>query len=177
MRVPDAAFADPRLAALYDVLEVDRSDLDVYEDLVDELGATSVVDIGCGTGSLAVRLAARGMTVIGIDPAGASLDIARAKPHAGQVTWVHGDATAVAALRPAADLAVMTGNVAQVFVTDDDWAQTLDAVRLTLRPGGAFVLESRRIEARAWESWNTPETVVEVPGGTSVTVSMRVTQV
>ncbi|HLR84623.1 MAG TPA: hypothetical protein VK059_06710 [Nocardioidaceae bacterium] len=40
----DAAFADPRLAALYDPLDPDRSDLDVYAAIVEELGAPSIVD-------------------------------------------------------------------------------------------------------------------------------------
>ena len=37
----------------------------------------------------------------------------------------------------------MTGNVAQVFITDDDWAQVLHAVRAALRPGGYLVFETR----------------------------------
>jgi hypothetical protein len=41
------------------------------------------------------------------------------------VTWVHGDATSLVGLEAAADLAVMTGNVAQVFVSDEDWYATL----------------------------------------------------
>jgi predicted RNA methylase len=57
MREPDLVFADPRFAVLYDILDPDRSDLDVYAAIVDELGASSVIDIGCGTGSLAVLLA------------------------------------------------------------------------------------------------------------------------
>lgn len=177
MREPDAAFADPRLAELYDVLDDDRADLDVYVDLIDELGATNVVDIGCGTGSLAVRLAGRGLTVMGVDPAAASLDVARAKPDGGQVTWVHGDATAVAALNPSADLALMTGNVAQVFVSDDDWALTLDAVHAALRPGATFAFECRRPEVRDWERWDALPTTVALPDGRSITVSHHVTQV
>lgn len=82
MRPPDPVFADPRLAVLYDVLDGDRCDLDAYIDIADEVGAGRVVDIGCGTGSLAVRLARTGRTVIGVDPADASLDIARTKPRA-----------------------------------------------------------------------------------------------
>ncbi len=77
-----------------------------------EVEAQRVVDVGCGTGSLAVRLAARGFSVTGVDPAVASLDVARAKPHGELVTWVHGDATSLVGIE-AADLAVMTGNVAQ----------------------------------------------------------------
>jgi SAM-dependent methyltransferase len=151
MRAPDPAFADPRLAAVYDVLDDDRSDLDAYVAIVEEVAATRIVDIGCGTGSLAVRLSAHGVSVIGVDPAGASLEVARAKPHADRVTWVHGDATALDGLDVVADLALMTGNVAQVFVSDDDWAQTLDAVRRSLRPGGWLAFETRRLEVRDWE--------------------------
>ena len=55
-RVPDAIFDDPRLAQVYDPLDPDRSDLDVYVDLVSELGARSVLDVGCGTGTFACLL-------------------------------------------------------------------------------------------------------------------------
>lgn len=78
--MPDPIFAEARLAVLYDVLDDDRRDLDLYVDIVAELGALSVLDIGCGTGTLACRLALAGIDVIGVDPAIASLDIARRKP-------------------------------------------------------------------------------------------------
>ena len=48
----------------------------------------------------------------------------------------------------------MTGNVAQVFLEDDEWAETVESVRRALRPGGSFVFESRRAEAEAWLEWN-----------------------
>jgi SAM-dependent methyltransferase len=139
--------------------------------------AHTVVDIGCGTGSLVVRLAGLGLRAVGVDPAAASLDVARAKPGAERVTWVDGDATAVAELRLEADLAVMTGNVAQVFVSDDDWHQTLHAVHSCLRAGGWLAFETRRPEARAWERWEMPPTEVELPGGTTAVDSMTVTDV
>jgi uncharacterized protein (TIGR03083 family) len=177
VRPPDPAFADPRLAVLYDALDDDRSDLDAYVALAEELGARSVVDVGCGTGSLAVRLAERGLTVVGVDPAAASLDVARGKPGGDRVTWVHGDATALAGREAVADLSVMTGNVAQVFVSDDDWHRTLEAVRGCLRPGGWFVLETRRPEARDWQTWEVEPTEVGLPDGGSVVVSRTVTRV
>ena len=177
MIAPDPAFADPRLAVLYDALDGDRSDLDAYVAIAEEVCARSVVDIGCGTGSLAVRLAASGLEVLAVDPAGASLDVARAKPLADRITWVHGDATALPNRGVSADLAVMTGNVAQVFVSDADWRSTLVAVHACLRPDGWFVFETRRPEVRDWERWDVPPTSVTLPDGTSVVVSRTVTEV
>lgn len=177
VREPDAAFADPRLAVLYDVFDNDRSDLRLYKAIAADVGARSVIDVGCGTGALAVLLAGRGLTVVGVDPATASLDVARAKPGAERVKWVDGDATALLGLQLSADLAVMTGNVAQVFVSDEDWHETLKVVHVCLRPGGWFAFETRRPEVRAWEEWDLSPTVVGLPGGASAVVSRTVTDV
>jgi hypothetical protein len=64
------------------------------------------------------------------------------------------------------DLAVMTGNVAQVFTGDEEWLATLRAVRAALRPGGRMVFETREPAAEAWRSWNRRESrrQVRVPG-------------
>jgi 2-polyprenyl-3-methyl-5-hydroxy-6-metoxy-1,4-benzoquinol methylase len=131
----DALFAERRLAEVYDPLDPDRSDLDAYAAMVDEFGAGSLLDIGCGTGTFACLLARRGLTVTAVDPAQASLEIARAKPGADRVQWVHGYATDLPPLQ--VDLVTMTGNVAQVFLTDEEWAATLGAAYAALRPGGA----------------------------------------
>ena len=87
-RMPDAIFDDPRLARVYDPLEPDRSDLDVYVDMVEELDARSVLDVGCGTGTFACMLARRGVHVTAVDPARASLDVARTKLVKGQVGFL-----------------------------------------------------------------------------------------
>jgi SAM-dependent methyltransferase len=162
--VPDAIFDDPRLARVYDPLDPDRRDLDAYVELVSELGATSVLDVGCGTGTFACMLARRGIHVTAVDPARASLDVARAKPDADAVQWLLGDATTLPEL--SVDAAFMTANVVQVFLTDDDWASTLRGIRAALRVGGMLVFETRDPARRAWEQW-TPELtriVVDVPG-------------
>ncbi|WP_144720730.1 class I SAM-dependent methyltransferase [Agrococcus jejuensis] len=161
----DPIYAEPRLAAVSDPLDPDRSDLDVYERIVvDELGATSALDVGCGTGELAIRLARRGVRATGVDPAAASVDVARGKPGAEAVTWIVGTAPDAPAMQ--VDVATMTANVAQVFVDDDAWLATLRAIRARLRDGGALVLEARRPHARAWEGWTKDAThqVVDVPG-------------
>jgi len=152
--VPDAIFAHHRLAPIYDAFDGDRDDLTAYLNIADELGAGRVLDIGCGTGCLAVLLADGGRTIVGVDPAEASLEVAKSKDRTGRITWVQGDATTLGrakrreAVLPAlaADLALMTGNVAQVFLTDDAWTQTLQGIHAALRSHGYFAFETRRPE-------------------------------
>src|ERR1700753_4411187 len=114
----DALFGEPRLAAIYDAVEGERRvDLDHYLAIAAELGARSLLDVGCGTGILARRAAGQGLDVTGVDPAGASLDVARSKPGADKVRWLQGDATGLPELQ--VDLATITANVAHVFLTGE----------------------------------------------------------
>ncbi|RPF22552.1 class I SAM-dependent DNA methyltransferase [Myceligenerans xiligouense] len=174
---PANEFDHPVVASLYDVLDPDRSDLDMYVAVAGEVGARTVIDVGCGTGVLALRPMERGIDVIGVEPAGEMLAVARRKPGADVVRWVHGDATA---LPPGdADLVTMTANVAQVFTTDTAWEETLAAVRGALRPGGTLAFETRVPERRAWESW-TPERTfarTDAPGLGTVEEWMRLDDV
>jgi len=175
--MPDLLFEDPRLAGLYDGLHPDRSDLAVYLAIVEELDARSVLDVGCGTGTFACLAAERGLEAIGVDPAAASLDVARAKPGAHRVCWVHGDATGLPPLE--VDVAIMTGNVAQVFLTDEAWTATLAGVRGALRPDGHLVFETRNLADEAWRGWNRrdSESSTEIPGIGRVTSWVDVTMV
>lgn len=156
-------FDDPRIAEVYDAFDSDRSDLDVYAAIVSELGASRVLDLGCGTGTLAILLARSGLDVVAVDPAGAMLDVARAKPGAERVRWIHGDATSVPHdLR--VDVVTCTGNAAQAIVDDADWRRTLAAVHGLLAPDGHFVFETREPSVRAWESWNREQSYAVVDG-------------
>lgn len=158
MPVQDAIFAEPRLARVYDLWEGDRVDLPHYLAIVAEFGARRVLDVGCGTGNFACMLAERGFEVVGVDPAAASLDIARGKSGAQRVLWVHGDVTSLPAL--AVDLATMTGNVSNVFLTEQEWSATLRGVHAALRPGGHLVFESIDPADQPWLGWNRETTYV-----------------
>jgi SAM-dependent methyltransferase len=140
-----------RVAELADPFDPDRSDLDPYLAMVAEFGARSVLDVGCGTGRFACLLAQRGITVTGVDPDVGRITVARRKTGADLVTWIVGDAEDLPPLQ--VDLATMTANVAQVFVTDEAWSATLRSIRNALRPGGRLVFETRDPARRAWEDW------------------------
>lgn len=154
--MPDDLFAVPRLARVYDDLDGPRDDLDHYHAIVDEFSGRSVLDIGCGTGTFACQLSRRGLRCAGLDPAAASLDVARSKPGAERVQWIQTEATAIPAM--SADVATMTGNVAQVFLDDDEWSRVVSSARHALRRGGLFVFETREPSARAWEGWTREAT-------------------
>ncbi|MGR6968230.1 class I SAM-dependent methyltransferase [Streptomyces cynarae] len=160
----DDCFAHPRLAAIYDPLDPDRRDLDAYLRMAEEFRARRVLDIGCGTGVFALLLADRGIEVIGIDPALASIDVARAKPDSERVRWICGDAAGLPPLQ--VDLATMTANVAQAITDPDAWQQTLRGAHEALRPGGHLIFETRDPARRAWEEWTRERSyrVTEIPG-------------
>jgi SAM-dependent methyltransferase len=173
----DECFGHPRLAAVYDPLDPDRGDLDAYLGIAQELKARSVLDIGCGTGVFALLLADRGIEVTGVDPAQASVDVARTKPGSERVRWFCGDATVLPPLQ--ADLATMTANVAQAIADQRTWQQTLHKAHEALRPGGHLVFETRNPARRAWEEWTREDSysVTEIPGVGSVESWIQLTEV
>lgn len=158
-------YVDPRLVALYDAANPHGADTAFYLRLADRLAAEVIVDLGCGTGLLTRTLAREGRRVIGVDPAGAMLAVARQRAGAERVEWIEGDSRVLEEW--GADLAVMTGNVAQVFVDDEAWLTTLRDLHRAMRPGGRLAFESRNPAARAWEQWNREQTFTrtDTPSG------------
>lgn len=153
----DLHYVEPRLVELYDLDSPRGPDTDFYVRLAADLDAHRILDLGCGTGVLTRELAAvEGRSVSGVDPASAMLAVARRKPGAEQVRWIEGDASALGT--PNADLAIMTGHVAQVFLDEAEWAATLRAIHAALRPGGHLAFESRNPDDRGWERWTRDAT-------------------
>ena len=76
---------DARLGAIYDMDNPDGPDHGFFRALADEISATRITDLGCGTGILTVTLAREGREVTGIDPAPAMLDYAKHRAGADQV--------------------------------------------------------------------------------------------
>lgn len=141
------------------------------------LSAGSVLDVGCGTGTLLKRARQAGYTgrLRGIDPDPAMLGQARAWA-GGDIEWVLADAASAAA-DGEFDLAVMTGHAFQELIGDEDVRASLAAVRAGLVSGGRFAFETRHLNARAWERWDGSSFGVEHPDGGTATVSYQVHEV
>jgi SAM-dependent methyltransferase len=152
--VSDDPYRDAELVELYDLDNPGGEDHAYYRALADEIDARSIVDLGCGTGLLTRSLVRPGRTVIGVDRSRTMLDYARRQPGAEFVTWIHGDASALA-LTGTADLAICTGN-AIMHVSPQELPSTLASLAKALRSGGTFSFESRNPAYREWERW-TPE--------------------
>jgi ubiquinone/menaquinone biosynthesis C-methylase UbiE len=93
-----------------------------------------VVDVGCGTGNAALLAAARGARVIGVDPAGRLLEVARglAAEQGLEATFVEGDASAIPVADGEADLLL---SVFGAFFAPDAGAAAAEMARVTAASG------------------------------------------
>ncbi len=110
-------FDDALLASVYDDLDPWGAWDDFYFGLAREAGR-GVLDLGCGTGRLACRIAAEGIEVVGVEPAAGMLERARARPGGAVVTWVESDGQSLS-LDRRFDLIYMTGHAFQALLSDE----------------------------------------------------------
>jgi len=134
-------YRNPQIAELYDLANPPAQDTDFYLALVGP-HARSVLDLGCGTGTLCCALAERGHRVTGVDPAAAMLAVGRNKPRAELVEWVESAAQSYNSDKRF-DLIVMTGHAFQTLLTDSDTLAVLQIMRGHLRERGMVAFETR----------------------------------
>jgi ubiquinone/menaquinone biosynthesis C-methylase UbiE len=156
----DQIFENDKLAAIYDTFDGSRDDLIHYLEIAKEFNAKNILDIGCGTGCLATLLSNQCFNVTGLDPALASLSIAKKKKEASKVQWIHGDSSK--APKDSFDLAVMTGNVAQVFISDQEWEENLINIKSSLLNDGLLVFEVRDPSKKDWKNWTSESTFQKI---------------
>lgn len=103
---------------------------------------TRLLDVGCGTGTLALIMAERGWTATGIDRSTAMLDEARRKAERAQigVRFMEGDLRSFAVDAPV-DLVTCFYDTLNYLLEPDDLRQCLAAVRRALLPGGLFCFD------------------------------------
>ena len=161
------AIFGPAFAGAYDAFYAEK-DYDAECDTIERAfrryaGAPvrSVVDLGCGTGSHALRMAQRGYVITGIDLSGEMLRRAYAKAERaglaveffqGDVRYFDADTTFDAALLMFAVLGYQH--------EDNDVLETFRNIRRHLRTGGLLT----------FDAWHGPGVLADPPGSRSRTV-------
>ena len=140
----DASTYGDRFADVYDDWYAAVTDVDACVDRLVTLAAAvppgPILELGVGSGRLAIPLAARGLEVHGLDASTAMLDALRSKPGADKVVPVLGDM----AEPPAGPWSIVfvAFNTFFNLGTEADQRRCLAGVAASLAPGGRFVIEA-----------------------------------
>jgi SAM-dependent methyltransferase len=118
-----------------DVLEV------TVDCLVEFSGGGSAMEFAIGTGRVAIPLAARGISVSGIELSADMLAILRAKSEASSITTVEGDMT-VTFVEGGFSLVYLVFNTITNLTSQDEQVACFENAARHLRPGGRFVIEN-----------------------------------
>ncbi len=119
----------------WDRLAADGASVHGEAEFVCRLGGPRILDAGCGTGRVAVELARRGCSVVGVDNDADML--ARARARSEDVSWVLAD-LATMELPAVFDVIVMAGDVLH-YVWPGHESMAVSNLARHLEPGGHLV--------------------------------------
>lgn len=144
-----------------------RRDVPFWTAVASRAGGT-VLELGCGTGRVALPLGRAGVRLVGIDRSDAMLTRARARVRRGRlergVRLVRGDIrTLPFRTTPGFSAVLAPYGILQSLLRERDLAETLGAVHRVLAPGGTFGLElvadlpsweeyRKRISLKGWRT-------------------------
>ena len=119
---------------------------DPFISVLREAGSRDVLELGCGTGNDAARLAAEGMHVVGVDLSAEAIATAGAR-HGGTVEFRVADMSVGLPFGDARFDAVMA-NVSLHMFSDAVTRSIVEDVRRVLRPGGLFLFHVNALDDR-----------------------------
>ena len=119
------------------------ADLPFWEELAERQGGT-VLELGCGTGRVALHLARRGHEVVGLDSDSELLAVLDERAAELPVRILHADARKFALESPAS-LVLAPTHLLQLLDGTEERAESLRRIAAALRPGG--LLAASIIEA------------------------------
>jgi ubiquinone/menaquinone biosynthesis C-methylase UbiE len=117
-------------------------EIDFYQEMAAEvkLRNGNVLEIACGTGRVAIRLAGIGVNIVGLDLSPQMLEVAREKSQGLEnIRWVHGDMRSFE-LDESFDLALIPGHAFQNLTTPQDQVACLECIKRHLHPGGRLIV-------------------------------------
>ena len=133
-----------QVAAQYDEQSAEMFEPAVVDPAVDFLadlaGQGAALELGIGTGRIALPLARRGIRVHGIDLSAAMVARLRAKPGAEQIAVTIGD-FATTRVEGRFSLAYLVFNTIGNLTTQDEQVACFQNAAAHLEPGGCFVIE------------------------------------
>lgn len=130
------------IADIYDALYGGQFDTEMPATVLAELARGGrALELGIGTGRIALPLAARGVAVHGIDASAAMVARLRAKPGGLAVPVMIGDFADVG-VDGEFDLVYVVFNTFFALLTRDDQVRCFRNVAVHLRAGGVFVIEA-----------------------------------
>ena len=139
---------DEERAEAYDRRHAERfaeadTTAELLAGLVEDRAGARVLELGIGTGRLALPLAARGLEVHGIDSSSPMVERLRAKPGGAELPVVLGDFTEVGSLVEGEyDLVLLPFNALFELLSQDEQCRCLAGAAAHLAPGGALVVEA-----------------------------------
>jgi SAM-dependent methyltransferase len=138
----DRSYGDG-FADVYDDWYSDVTDVEATVDRIAELAGPdgSVLELGVGTGRLAVPMTEAGLDVVGVDSSQAMLDVLHLRDSTGVVTAIRGDMVDDLPDGPF-DVALIAYNTIFNLLEEETQRRCFEAVAKVLRPGGAFVVEA-----------------------------------
>jgi SAM-dependent methyltransferase len=143
VQVSDGYF-DERVAKCYDARSADRFERTAVDPVVsflaDLAGDGSALELGIGTGRIALPLSQRGVRVHGIDLSSAMVARLREKPGAGDIGVTLGD-FATTKVGGTFTLAYLVFNTIMNLTTQAEQVECFGNVAAHLEPRGCFVIE------------------------------------
>lgn len=140
----ESAAFDP-FADYYDLADIDRSpELGFYSSLLGS-DTRSLLELGCGTGTIAIALARHlaGLRevparIAGVDESARMVNVARRR--APELEWIQGDMRAPA-IRGSFDAVLCCFQTLQLMLTDDDLLRVFCAARELMEADGIFAFD------------------------------------
>jgi SAM-dependent methyltransferase len=163
--LPDVHF-DERIAQLFDRLWADLFDPAVVDPAVDFLvdlaGTGAALELGIGTGRIALPLSRRGVRVHGIELSPHMVARLRAKPGADRIGVTIGD-FASTTVNQRFTLAYLVRNTITNLTTQAEQVDCFRNVAAHLEPGGCFVIEVYIPELQRLPPGETIHTFAKTP--------------
>lgn len=135
-----------QFAYIYDALMTEDIPYDAYIHLIEEaigpVAGQQILDVGCGTGILSLKLAQLGAQVIGVDLSGSMLQIAKERAEAFQqdIRFIEQPMEQLNGVSNA-DFAVISIDSLNYVMNEFDVNQTFIHLYNALRPGGKLLFD------------------------------------